>query len=136
MLMGTYTLEIFFFIIFCLTAWTSIQKYLSYKISITVKEEKMKEKEFPSISVCPHHALKENLENVIFKNESLNAGFTEIERLLISKTWKRNETFYFVSYPSHKDPGNCCFKYLIDNFDNCFFLGYLSLILLSVSFCH
>ena len=113
--MGTYTLEKFFFIIFCLTAWTSIQKYLSYKISITVKEEKMKEKEFPSISICPHHALKENLENVIFKNEALNASFTEIERLLISKTWKRNETFYFVSYPSNKDSG-IFFRILFENF--------------------
>ena len=114
-MMGTYTLEIFFFIIFCLTAWTSIQKYLSYKISITVKEENMKEKEFPSISICPQSALKENLENVIFKNESFNLSFTEIESLLISKTWKRNETFYFVSYPSNEDSG-IFFQILFENF--------------------
>ena len=101
-----YALELMFFIVFCVTAWTSLQKYLSYKISVSVKEEKMKEKEYPSVSICPFYAYKEDLEDFLFNNKS--SSLVDIERLVKSNIWKRNETFYFVSYPSEKDPGFEC----------------------------
>ena len=66
----------------------------------------MKAKDFGSVSICPFIAFKDNLEDQMFRNETIS--LEDIKRLIDENAWKRNETFYFVSYPTDTDPGFEC----------------------------
>ena len=56
------------------------------------------------MSVCTEYTFKKYIDEEILSNLSMS----ETKNLVKSVLWKRNETFYFVSYPSEKDLGFEC----------------------------
>ena len=96
-------------------------KFLSGKIAIFEQTKTMPSKDYASISICPFIAFKHNIEHQMFKNETVS--LSEIGKLVRENAWKRNETFYFVSYPTNDDPGFECFttKDSVDRLRPCSF---------------
>ena len=113
--------ELMLFIIFCYCGFTSVRKYQSGKVSIFVELQTMKDLDYGSMSICPYFAFKKNLEDLMFKNETI--VLDDVQKLVDENVWKRNETFYFVSYPTNEEPGYECLttKGSVDNKKPCIF---------------
>ena len=62
----------------------------------------MKDKVFPSISICPKYAYKDWFRVFKFNDTEL------LKPKLYSHIWKRNETFYYVDYPNKNNSGFEC----------------------------
>ena len=74
--------------------------------------------QYPSVSVCVEYTYKKYIDDEL---TSANMTMEQVENLVQSKVWKRNETFYFVNhktsaradYPcmtrsDSSDPGRPC----------------------------
>lgn len=99
-------LEIFFFMIFTFMCWRSLVKYCSRERTVLIKKIDFEEKEYPSVSICPNHPFKTNLEDFMFRNDSIS--IKEIENLVKANSWKSEEIFYYVSYQTKSNPGYEC----------------------------
>ena len=52
------------------------------------------------------HIYKKQFDDLLFINQSITLG--EIEDLVEERVWKKNETLYFVDFPSNSNPGYEC----------------------------
>ena len=86
--------------------WNSLVKYFSREVTSSTKKITFAAKEYPSISICPSHAFKINLEDYMFKNNSIS--LEEIENLVKANAWTADEIFYYVSYQTKTNPGYEC----------------------------
>ena len=102
----SYVLEFLFFVVFIFTCWNSLVKYFSKEISSSTKKIGFVEREYPSISICPLSPFKVNLEDDLFKNDSIS--LQEIKNLVKDNSWTADEIFYYVSYPTKTNPGYEC----------------------------
>ena len=87
------------------TVFISIEKYLD---KTKIQENKRLGKEviqYPSVTVCAENAFKKYLDGII---ESGNSSVDEIEYLVKSNTWKKNETFYFLNHKTRSNGGFPC----------------------------
>ena len=57
-------------------------------------------------SVCMDNVYKKSIDQFLFKNDSITVD--DLENLVKENTWKKNETFFFVSYPTPKVGGFPC----------------------------
>ena len=57
-------------------------------------------------SVCMDNIYKKDFDDLLFVNQSITVG--EIEDLVKENVWKKNETLYFVDFPSNSNPGYEC----------------------------
>ena len=57
------------------------------------------------MTICPNYAFKEILEVEMFQG---NSSLGEIESKVKRNIWPRNETFYFLDFPTDKTPGFPC----------------------------
>ena len=99
-------LEFLFFILFCACCNLLISKYLKGKISVAVERIEMRNKEYPSVTVCPVNSLKENQDKYLEDDNTMTSS--EILTKFKDTAWKRNETFYYVSYVTENSPGFEC----------------------------
>ena len=127
-------LEFLFFILFCACCNLLISKYLKGKISVAVERIEMRNKEYPSVTVCPVNSLKENQDKYLEDDNNMTSS--EILTKFKDAAWKRNETFYYVSYVTENSPGfecltdkssndpvkPCSFPYVWENQSKCQFL--------------
>ena len=86
--------------------WNSLVKYFSREVTSSTKKIIFAHKEYPSISICPYSPFKINLEDHMFKNDSIS--LKEIEKLVKSSSWTADEIFYYVSYQTETNPGYEC----------------------------
>lgn len=114
-------LELIFFVLFCLFCNLLLVKYFSKKVSVAVEQITMKNKDYSSVSVCPLNGLQKTMDNMIEAKSNLSA--VEIINAMKNVAWKRNETFYFVSYATENKPGFECLtlKYSNDPVKPCIF---------------
>ena len=72
-------------------------------------------------SVCVDNIYKKDIFQYFYKNQSLTVD--EIENLVKENIWNKNETFYFVNYPSPSNPGFECMttKDSVDSNEPCMF---------------
>ena len=114
-------LELIFFILFCLFCNILLVKYFSKKVSVSVEQITMETKDYSSISVCPLNGLRDRMDYLI--EEKSNLSSVEILNTMKKVAWKRNETFYFVSYATKDKPGFECLtlKYSNDPMKPCVF---------------
>ena len=52
------------------------------------------------------HIYKKSFDDLLFINQSITVG--DIEDLVKERVWKKNETLYFVDFPSNSNPGYEC----------------------------
>ena len=86
--------------------WNSVVKFSAKEITSSTKKIIITEKEYPSISICPNYPFKINLEDYIFKNDSIS--MQEIKKLIKTYSWSKEEIFYYVSYQTESNPGFEC----------------------------
>lgn len=58
------------------------------------------------ISVCMDNVYKTSIDQVLFQNDSITVD--DLENLVKANIWKKNETFFFVNYPSANVGGFPC----------------------------
>ena len=86
--------------------WNSVVKYCSREITTSTKKISFTKKEYPSISICLSYPFKTNLEEYMFKNDSIS--LKEIEKIVKANSWTADELFYYVSYQTETNPGYEC----------------------------
>ena len=86
--------------------WNSLAKYFSREVTYSTKKIIFPAKEYPSISICPNPAFKVNLEDYMFKNDTIS--LEDIESLVKDEAWSSEEIFYYVSYQTKTNPGYEC----------------------------
>ena len=57
-------------------------------------------------SVCVDHVFKASFDDLFFRNDSITVE--EIGDIVKKNVWSRNETFYFVDFPSDSNSGYPC----------------------------
>lgn len=105
MALKKYVLPLCFFVIFLYLGIDSFRKYLKRSKAVSIEEVEMTKKEFPSVTICPNYAFKEILEVEMFQG---NSSLAQIESKVKRNVWARNETFYFLDFPTRKTPGFPC----------------------------
>ena len=96
----------------------STQKFLEGRKMQEDSKTKFSSLQYPSVSVCVEYTYKKYIDDEL---TSANMTMEQVENLVQSKVWKRNETFYFVNhktsarddYPcmtrsDSSDPGRPC----------------------------
>ena len=58
------------------------------------------------ISVCMDNVYKKSIDQFLFQNDSITVA--ALENLVKENTWKKNETFFFVNYPTPTVGGFPC----------------------------
>ena len=87
---------------FLFLTYQSTRRYFLYQTSVSIVPSEMKDKVFPSISICPKYAYKDWFRVFNFNDTKL------LKPKLYSHIWKRNETFYYVDYPNKNNSGFEC----------------------------
>ena len=88
-----YTLSFIYLICFLYTVFISIQKFLQ-KTKIQVdKSFEEAVLQYPSVTVCAEYTFKKYLDGKIESGD-----IDEVEKLVKSNVWKKNETFYFLNH--------------------------------------
>ena len=105
MALQKYVLPLLFFVIFLFLGINSFLKYLRRSKAVSIEEIELSQKEFPSVTICPNYAFKEILEVEMFQG---NSTLDKIEARVKRNVWTRNETFYFVDFPTRQTPGFPC----------------------------
>ena len=94
------------FFIFCFTIQLLVNKYSKKKVSIATEKITTKDKRLPSLSFCPYPAMKERMDPLIFNDSNLTGS--EILQSIRNSIYKKNETFFYVSYQTRDNPGFEC----------------------------
>ena len=94
------------FFIFCFTIQLLVNKYSKKKVSIATEKITTKDKRLPSLSFCPYPAMKERTDPLIFNDSNLTGS--EILQSIRNSIYKKNETFFYVSYQTRDNPGFEC----------------------------
>ena len=88
-----YTLSFIYLICFLYTVFISIQKFLQ-KTKIQVdKSFEEAVLQYSSVTVCAEYTFKKYLDGKIESGD-----IDEVEKLVKSNVWKKNETFYFLNH--------------------------------------
>ena len=103
---------------FLYTVIISTQKFMEGRKIQEDSKTKLSSLQYPSVSVCVEYTYKKYIDDDL---TSVNFTMEQVENLVKSKVWKRNETFYFVNhktsarddYPcmtrnDSSDPGRPC----------------------------
>ena len=101
-----YFLEVTFTIIFIATCWNSISKYMEGTVAVSWQQFDILDVQYPAISVCVDNAYKAGFDDLFFRNDSISVK--EVEEIVKENVWKRNETLYYVNFPSDNNPGYEC----------------------------
>ena len=108
-------LELISICLFSLSFYFIIRKYLERQVSISVEHIVTEYLDNPSISVCPYQSMKSELDSLIFEPTNLTGA--EILESFRNQAYKRNETFFYVSYPSDSNPGFECLTSMFSSDD-------------------
>ena len=75
-------------------------------IAVSWQEFDILDVQYPAISVCVDNAYKDGFDDLFFRNNSISVK--EVEEIVKENVWKRNETLYYVNFPSDNNPGYEC----------------------------